>query len=138
VTGGWWVRRLDEVPTVPKEEPHDPDWHPLQHHFGLTTVGLNVYRAQEPGHVLVESHDETSSGHEELYYVTEGRAWFVLDGEEREVDAGTIVAVRDPAVRREASALEPGTTLLAIGGKPDPEFRSSWQAHHFEGVARVH
>ncbi|MBD0329643.1 MAG: AraC family ligand binding domain-containing protein [Thermoleophilia bacterium] len=134
---GWWVRRLEDVPTVPEAEPHDPEWYPLQHHFRLTTAGINVYRAREPGHVLVERHDETRAGHEELYFVTAGRARFVLDGEEREARAGTVVVVRDPTVVREAVALDAGTTLLAVGGRPDAAFRSSWRPHHFRDVPRV-
>ncbi|MBD0329165.1 MAG: hypothetical protein ICV64_03575 [Thermoleophilia bacterium] len=130
--------------TTPRRDPDrsrrgadDPDWHPLQHDFGLTAVGINVYRAREAGDVLIARHDETAAGHEELYYLADGRARFVLDDEEHELDAGTTVVVRNSAVVREAVALEPGTTVLAVGGRPDPAFRSSWQAHHFEDVPRV-
>jgi hypothetical protein len=137
MSGGWWVRRLDEVPAVPREEPHDPSWHPLQHHFGLTAAGINAYRAEAAGDTLVEEHDERPAGHEELYYVTEGRARFVVDGEEQVVPAGAMVVVRDTAVTRAATAVDPGTTVLAVGGPPNPEFRSSWQPHYFEQVPRI-
>jgi hypothetical protein len=47
-----------------------------------------------------------------------GRARFTLDGETLEAPAGTLVFVRDPAVRREAVATEAGTEVLALGGPP--------------------
>ena len=87
--------------------------------------------------MLIEDHDETGSGHEELYYVTAGRALFTLGGEKHEAAAGTVVVVREPGVRRLGVALERGTTVLAVGGKPNAEFASSWQPQHFEGVPQV-
>ena len=137
MSAGWWIRRLDELPRVPPEDEHDPDWYPLQHYFGLTTVGVNAYVARASGDVLVEAHDETGSGHEELYFIAAGSASFTVDGEERDVGAGTVVVVREPAVRRQAVAREPGTTVIAVGGRPDPGFVSSWQPHHFEGIPRA-
>ena len=41
------MKRLDEVPLVPEDEPGDPLWYPLQHHFGFTAFGVNVYTATE-------------------------------------------------------------------------------------------
>jgi quercetin dioxygenase-like cupin family protein len=137
VPRGWWARRLSEIPRIPPEEPGDPDWYPVQHHFGLTAFGANVYVAPDAGHELIGEHDETHSGHEELYYLATGRARFTLDAEESELEAGTVVAVPDPAVRRRAVALEPGTTLVAVGGPANPEFVSSWRPDHFEGVPRA-
>jgi hypothetical protein len=135
--GRWWVRRLDEIPRIEPEEPHDPNWHPLQYHFGLTAFGINVYVARSANDVLAEEHDEERLKHEELYYVIVGRARFTLDGEDREAAAGTVVAVPDPAVRRAAIALEPGTTIVAIGAPRQERFKSSWGARHFKGVPRA-
>jgi hypothetical protein len=135
--GRWWVRRLEEIPRIEPEEAEDPDWYPLQHHFGLTAFGINVYVARAQGDVLAEEHDERESAHEELYYVTAGRAYFTLDGEEREAAAGTVVAVLDPSVRRAAVAFEPGTTVVAIGAPRQDSFTSSWGSRHFEGVPRA-
>ncbi len=53
-----------------------------------------------------------------------GRATFVLDEETLEAPAGTVVFVRDPTVQREATADQAGTTVLAIGGKPDQVVRA--------------
>ena len=56
-----------------------------------------------------------------------GRATFELDGESLDAPAGTIVFLRDPTVRRYASAAEPGTTVLAVGGKPGEAYApSAW------------
>jgi hypothetical protein len=137
VSRGWWIRRLEDVPRIAPEEADDPDWYPLQHHFGLTTVGLNAYVARAAGHGLIAPHDETAAGHEELYLVTAGRARFVIDDQGFDVPAGSVAVIRDPTVHRQALALEPGTTVVAVGGAPDPDFESSWQPHHFEGVPRV-
>ena len=130
---GWWVRRLEDVPQIPPEEHDDPLWYPLQHHFGLTAFGLNVYVARAEGDVLLGEHDESESGQEEAYVLTRGRARFTLAGEEREVSAVSVVAVRDPGARRHAVALEAGTMLVAVGARSG-SFQSSWQPHHFEGV----
>jgi tetratricopeptide (TPR) repeat protein len=57
-----------------------------------------------------------------------GRAGFTLDGEEVDAPAGTIVHLPDPSVRRTAVAREPGTTVLAVGGKRGEAFRpSAWE-----------
>lgn len=133
----YWVRRLDEVPRVPEDDPGDPVWHPLQHYFGLTAFGVNVYTAPEAGGSLVGDHDESESGQEELYLVTAGAARFTIDREEHVVPSVGIVAVPDPAVQRSAIAEEPGTTVVVVGGRRAGRFESSWQPEHFEGVPRA-
>jgi hypothetical protein len=107
---------LPSVPTAPKSG--DPDWKPIQHYFGLTAFGINAYIARAAGDTLIVAHDETLSGQEEAYVVTAGRAIFVLDERTFEAPAGTIVVVRDARVRRSATALERGTTILAVGTPP--------------------
>src|SRR5439155_5560231 len=74
------VRRLEDVPRIPIEEPGDPEWYPLQHYFGFTAFGANVYVASEAGGDLLGAHDETASRQEELYLVVAGEAAFTLDG----------------------------------------------------------
>ncbi len=102
-------------------------WTPLRKHFGITAFGVSAYTAAEAGHDVVEEHTEEQLGHEELYVVVTGRATFVLDGEERDVPAGSAVFLRDPTVKRYARAAEPGTTVLAIGGKPGVHEVSAWE-----------
>jgi hypothetical protein len=128
------VRRLDEVPTVPGSGVR---WHPLQHHLRLTAFGVNVFVADAAGQELVAEHDEDSSGQEELYVVVRGVVRFVLDGEEHVAEAVSVVAVTDPCVRRAAVAVEPGTTLLAIGGEARSDFRSTWRSTWFADVPRA-
>jgi hypothetical protein len=131
------IARLADIPRIPEEEPGDPDWHPIQHHFRLTAFGINAYVAREAGQGLLADHDEGASGQEEVYVVTAGRACFTIDGVGHEVDAGTVVALADPATRRSAVALEPGTTIIAVGGEKRERFETSWHRHHFEGVPQV-
>jgi len=131
---GYWVKRLDEIPLVPEEEPGDPLWYPLQHHFGFTAFGANVYTAPEAEGALIGDHDEADSEQEELYLVTAGSARFTIDGQEQLAAAGTAVAITNPAIRRSAVAAEPGTTLVVVGGRRAPAFESSWQAQHFTDV----
>lgn len=133
---GWAAIPLEDVPRVPSHEP-GPTWYPLQHAFGLTAFGANVFVAQAAGEVLVEEHDERKSEQEELYVLIAGRARFTLEGDAIEAAAVTVVAIRDPSVRRSAVALEPGTTLLALGGPPQESFRSTWREAHFQGVPRL-
>ncbi len=131
------VRRIVDVPRVTDGAADDPDWHPLQHHFGLTAFGLNAFVAREEGQELVGEHDETDSGQEEVYVVTVGTARFWVNGWEHDVPAGSVVALPDPAVTRRAIALEPGTTVLAIGAPARESFPSTWRESHFENVARA-
>ena len=102
-------------------------WTPLRKHFGITAFGVNAYTATEAGQDVVEEHTEERLGHEELYVVVLGRATFVLDGDEIEVPAGSAVFLRDPKLKRYARAEEPGTTVLALGGKPGQHETSAWE-----------
>jgi quercetin dioxygenase-like cupin family protein len=134
---GYWIKSLEEIPLVPEDEPGDPLWYPLQHHFGFTAFGINVYTAPEADGALIGDHDEAESEQEELYLVTAGSARFTIDGREAVVPAGAVVAITDPAVRRTAVAAEPGTTVVVVGGRRAPGFDSSWQPQHFESVPTV-
>lgn len=127
---------LEEVPRAAYTEP-GAAWYPLQHVFGLTAFGANAFVAEAEGDELVGEHDERGSGQEELYLVVAGAARFALDDETVEARAVAAVAVREPSVTRSAVALEPGTTLLAFGGLPRDDFRSTWWDDHFEGVPTV-
>jgi tetratricopeptide (TPR) repeat protein len=102
-------------------------WTPLRRRLGITAFGTNAYTAAEAGQDVVEEHTEERLGHEEMYVVVAGRATFVLDGEEIEVPAGSAVFLRDPKVKRYARAEEPGTTVLAVGGKPRQHEISAWE-----------
>jgi hypothetical protein len=105
-------------------------WLPVRTTLGISAFGVNAFRG-EPGGQVIEEHDETGSGagrHEEVYVVVSGRARFAVAGEELQAPAGTLVFVSDPSARRGAIAEEPGTIVLAIGGKAGEAFRpSAWE-----------
>jgi tetratricopeptide (TPR) repeat protein len=122
---GYEIASLTELESLPG--PGTLRWTPVRKHFGITAFGINAYTAGEAGQDVVEEHSEERLGHEEVYVVVSGRATFVLDGEEREVPAGSAVYLRDPKVKRFARAEEPGTTVLAIGGKPGQHEVSAWE-----------
>jgi hypothetical protein len=69
--GRYWVKRLDELPLVPTDDPNDFDWYPVQHHLGLGAFGVNGFGG-DTATMLVAEHDESGSGQEELYVVVEG------------------------------------------------------------------
>jgi hypothetical protein len=130
---GWAAATLADIPSAGGDEP--PEWKPLRHHFGIRAFGVNAWVARKPGDEVVEDHDELqpdgAAGHEELYVVTAGRATFTIAGERLDAPAGTIVFVKDPAIRRVAAAEEPGTTVLTVGGWPDRAFEpSEWELRH--------
>jgi quercetin dioxygenase-like cupin family protein len=101
------------------------NWRPVRHALGVRAFGINAYSA-DAGEEVIEDHTEEGSDHQELYVVLTGRARFELDGEPRDIAAGTIVFLPDPATRRHAVAEEDGTTVLAIGGAPDHQ-PSAWE-----------
>ncbi len=107
------------------------DIHPVRLHFGIASFGVNAYSATT-GKQVIEEHDELGHGagrHEELYFVASGHATFELAGEEVDAPAGTLVFVRDPAVRRGAKAKGPATTVLVVGGVIGRAFEPSpWEA----------
>ena len=122
---GYEIASLTELESFPG--PGTLRWTPVRRHFGITAFGVNAYTAAEAGQDVVEEHTEEAYRHEELYVVVSGRATFVLDGDEVEVPACSAVFLRDPAVKRYARAEEPGTTVLAVGGKPGAHKISPWE-----------
>jgi quercetin dioxygenase-like cupin family protein len=134
---GYSVKRLDELPLVPTDDPDDFDWYPIQHHLGFGAFGVNGFGG-DAGTTLVAQHDERESGQEELYVVVEGTVRFTLAGETVQASGVSFVAVPDPAVSRAAVAVEDGTLLLAVGAPAGSGFRTTWKAGHFEQVPRAH
>lgn len=127
------VRRLDELPKIDDD---GVDWRPIQHFFGLTAFGINLYRADAGVH-LIGDHDEAAGQHEEVYLVLEGAVRFTIDGENVECAAGDVVAIKDPSIRRAGVATEGGTVVLAVGNRTAERFETTWQPHHFDGVPTV-
>jgi tetratricopeptide (TPR) repeat protein len=99
----------------------------VRKHFDVGAYGVNAYRPKDDGEVVGE-HDERSLGHEELYVVLRGHAAFTLDGQEVDAPAGTLVFVRDPAVKRRAVSRDPETRILAVGAAPGQAYSvSPWE-----------
>lgn len=119
------VLRLDELERVPVFG--TLVWRPVRSALGVTAFGINAYTAANRGDEVVEDHDERKLGHEEVYVVLHGHAVFTVDGFEVDAPAGTFVYLEDPVQRRRAVALEPLTTVLAIGGRPGAHAISSWE-----------
>jgi hypothetical protein len=119
------ILRLDDIEGVPVFG--TLVWKPVRRTLGVTAFGINAYTAVNAGDEVVEDHDETPLGHEEIYAVVAGHATFTVDGEEVDAPAGTLVFLDDPKQQRAARAVEAGTTVLAIGGMPGTHEISAWE-----------
>lgn len=81
--------------------------------LGTTAFGVNEVRLP-PGAAGVE-HDESDTGHEEVYAIIGGSGVFTVDGERVEVAAGDFLRV-DPGTMRQPIAGPDGLRFLSIGG----------------------
>jgi tetratricopeptide (TPR) repeat protein len=127
MAAGWQSVRLEEMEPIPVVG-GTLLWRPVRRTLDIGAFGINSYVAREAGEDVVEEHTEQSLGHEEVYVVLTGRATFTLDDDELDAPAGTLVFVRDPSVKRHATAVEQGTSVLAIGGKRGSAYEpSAWE-----------
>ena len=131
---GYRTLHLDDIPTVRFQDEPIPDWKPVRHELGVQAFGTNAYVAPAAGDLVVEPHDELPGdgadgpAHQEIYLVLDGAARFTVDGETFDVPKGGIVFLEDPALQREAVALEAGTVVFAVGGPVGEAFvPSSWE-----------
>jgi tetratricopeptide (TPR) repeat protein len=118
--------------------PNNQSWAMVRTHFDIKSFGVNAYIAEEAGVEVIGEHDELGENagkHEELYFVSSGHAAFTVNGDEIDAPAGTFVFVRDQAAKRKATALEPGTTIVIVGGKPGEAFTPSPWERTSEGIA---
>jgi uncharacterized cupin superfamily protein len=121
------VADIDTVESFGGEKPENGAWKPLRAKLGIEAFGINAFVGREVGARVIEDHTEEGSAHQELYVVLDGKARFELDGEEIEAKTGSLVFIADPAVKRTAFALEPNTSVLAIGAAKGKVFTpSSW------------
>ncbi|CAN5677894.1 MAG: tetratricopeptide repeat protein [Actinomycetota bacterium] len=127
---GWQSLRLDEIDPI-SVVGGTLLWRPVRRTLDIGAFGINAYTAPKAGDDVVEEHTETPLGHEEIYIVLNGRATFTLDEETLDASAGTVVFIRDPAVKRHARAEEPGTSVLAVGGPRDGAYEPSPWEHSF-------
>jgi len=111
-------------------------WHPLRRRLGIRAFVTNAYTAEAVGGQIVEDHDETGLGHEEMYVVMRGRVTFTIDGEERDAAAGTVIFIRDPTLKRVAVSKTDDALVLAVGGPPDAPYEPSpWEPWFLAHVA---
>jgi tetratricopeptide (TPR) repeat protein len=127
------VVHIADLGRYPIEGQQGLTWRPVRRHFDIQAFGVNAYTAEEAGQRVVEEHRE-ADGHEELYVVVSGRATFMVDGEEHDAPAGTLVHC-PPGTLRGALAAEPGTTVLGIGAKPGEVFQPSGWEWAFAGMS---
>jgi len=107
------VRHLEDIEEI--TDGRCP-WRPVRYELGITSFGVNAFTGRNAGDRLINEHDEEGED-EELYMVVAGRARFTLGEDTVDAPSGTFVFAR-PGLTRTAFAEEPGTTLLAIGGRP--------------------
>jgi tetratricopeptide (TPR) repeat protein len=128
MSGSWSVVALDEAE-------HRRGWIPLREQLDVRAFGVNAWSVENVGDPVIPEHDERQVEHEELYVVVRGHARFTVAGDELDAPEGTIVFVRDPAVRRSAVATEPDTVVLSAGGRPGRAYSPSaweWSARAFQ------
>jgi tetratricopeptide (TPR) repeat protein len=131
MSDGWTSLRIDDIEPIPVVD-GALLWRPVRRTLDVGAFGINAYVAPGAGNDVVEEHTEQALGHEEVYVVLAGRATFTLDAETLDAPAGTLVFVRDPAVRRHARAEEPGTAVLAIGGPRGQGYEPSpWEDYFY-------
>jgi hypothetical protein len=119
---GWKSARIDEIPKAGN------GWIPIRDQLGIEAFGVNAWTKRDTDGEVIGAHAETSTGHEELYYVFRGHARFTVGDDEIDAPAGTIVFVRDPDLRRGATPIDDDTVILAAGGKPGEAFHvSDWE-----------
>ena len=129
------VASIDDLDRYPITNQEGLTWRPVRRRFDIQAFGVNAYTAEEAGQRVVEEHRE-ENGHEELYVVLTGRATFMLDGDEHDAPAGTLVHC-PPGTLRGAIAAEPGTTVLGIGAKPGEVFQPSGWEWSFAAFSRL-
>ena len=121
-TANWHVARLDDIERRGRDIP-------VREALGVHAFGINAYTPAEDG-TLINEHDETGTGQEELYLVLDGNATFEIDGETVDAPPGTFVFV-GPESRRKATG---EGTILAVGATPGEAYQGvdwgeAWPFH---------
>lgn len=114
MSDGYTILTLDEVEAVPYHQREGQKILTIQRLLDFRAAGINGW-VGDPGEGLVPEHEE-DSGSEELYVVVRGRARFTVDGIDVDAPAGTLIHVL-AGEKRVAVSEEPGTIVVAIGGR---------------------
>jgi mannose-6-phosphate isomerase-like protein (cupin superfamily) len=83
--------------------------------LGTTAFGINEVRM--PAGAAGMEHDESETGHEEVYVVLAGTGTFKVDGEDIAVAPGDYLRV-DAAATRQVFAGSEGLRFIAVGAQP--------------------
>ncbi len=133
MSAGYRTLHLDDIATIRfPDDAKTPDWKPVRRELGVQAFGTNAYVAPNAGDLVIEPHDELpragEQSHQEIYLVLDGAARFTVDGESFDVPKGGIVFLEDPALHRQAVALEDQTVVFAVGGPAGEAFvPSAWE-----------
>ena len=128
----WTSLRVDEVPpikvarraAVEADPPHARD-RGVRHE--------RVHGARTPATTSSSATARRRLRHEEVYVVLSGRATLrARRRDARRSAPGRSCSSATPTVRRYATAAEPGTTVLAVGGKPGEAYTPSAWEWYFE------
>jgi len=98
----------------------------------MQAFGVNAWRGG-PGDEVIKRHDESDSGHEELYIVLSGRATFTVGGDDVDAPAGMCICIQNAGLERIAVAQEPNTVVLSLGNKPGGAYEGGWDTGYLEG-----
>jgi hypothetical protein len=122
---GYEILSLDELEEYPSTAGTQVML-PIRRRLGFEPFGVNAWLGRNAGDHVIERHRE-AGGPEELYVVLRGRAQFTLDEETFEAPVGTLVHA-PPGMLREATALDTGTIVLAMGARVGEAFTPSpWE-----------
>jgi uncharacterized cupin superfamily protein len=87
--------------------------------LGTTAFGINEVRV--PPEAAGVEHDESETGHEEVYVVLEGTGQFTIDGRGIPVVAGDYLRV-DAAATRQVTGGPLGMRFIVVGAQPKPAY----------------
>jgi mannose-6-phosphate isomerase-like protein (cupin superfamily) len=87
--------------------------------LGTTAFGINEVRM--PAGAAGMEHDESETGHEEVYVVLAGTGTFKVGDEDIAVGAGDYLRV-DAADNRQVFAGPEGLRFIAVGAQPKPVY----------------
>ncbi len=87
--------------------------------LGTTAFGINEVRL--PANAEGIEHDETETGHEEVYIVLGGGGTFTIDGDAVEVGNGDYLRVAADATRTVVAGPE-GISFVVVAAKAQPQY----------------
>lgn len=105
----------------------EPRWgvlKPIRRTAGITAFGVNEYHLP-PHWDDYDEHDETKTGHVEMYRCISGSGTMTVDGEQVELQPGRYVFVRPECTRNLVAGPE-GMNAIVVGA-PDVEEFTGWE-----------